>query len=1074
MKRFLLFLLVYSSLLAQSNIDKLVEKLDLIAECRFNDWKYSTDFSFLPDELSKIEFNDSNWKTAKLNERLQIDSCWFRKVIEIPSYIAGNPVKDNLKFFATIDDYSYIWIDGEYKGKFMWDAEFSLSDKTLPKEKIVVLIKAINTGGPLRLINAKLSFEKQTSLQKLIQNLSLSFKVAQKLLSIDTYQTNERVKVDPKIDLSKADKKEKQKLNNLLQQIALEIKIDGLDYGDTTKFVASVNQVLKKLKPIQEYVKRYTLQFSSNAHIDAAWLWRKKETEEVVKRTFSAVMNMFKARPDFTYTQSQAALYDWMKKDYPELFNQIKNYVNSGRWEISGGMWVEPDCNLPGGDSWARQLLFGQKFFKENFGITARIGWNPDSFGYNWNLPQFMLLGGLDAFITQKLGWNDTNVFPYRLFWWQSPDGSKILTYFPFNYVNTIENPFQLVDWLRQYEANTGLTKLLVLFGVGDHGGGPSLEMMARIDQLKNLFIYPEIEFNTAQSYIDWIRKQDLSKLPVWNDELYLEYHRGTATTQSNIKKWNRESEVLLTNAEKFSSISKILGGEDFHNLINNAWKNVLFNQFHDILPGSGIREIYIDAEQDYKKSFELGNFALNNSLKDIAKKINTSSIKNGKALIVFNSLSWERDDVVKIELELGDKNNYRIFDTEENEIESQIIQKDELRREIIFIARNVPALGYKTYIIRKENNESNFRTSQPISDIYEIENEFFKVKINPKTGWISNIVDKRFNKELISGEANKLQLLEDKPSAWDAWNIGLTGVEYPSKFRGIKLIEDGPVRKILRCYRDYLKPGVVKEFPTEDFPNSFFVQDVILYKGIDRIDFKTEVEWWEDKTMLKVSFPLNVYDTLATYEIPFGMIKRSTTLKSQIDKGKWEVNAQKWADLSDDNFGISLLNKSKYGYDTKGNIMRLSLLRSPKWPDPTADRGNHSIDYSLYPHQKRAEESETVHKGYEFNYPLLYILEDKHEGSLPEKHSFIQIMPENVILTSIKISEENSRELIFTIYESSGKDSECSLILPFTPAKVYESNFLEENFKEILFEKNSIKFQLRKNSIKVLKVVLL
>lgn len=1072
-KIFFLFVLAQSILIAQSNVDILVAKLDSLSEATFDNWKYSTDFSLRPQEISNIDFNDSDWKTSKLNERLQLDSCWFRKVIEIPSYIAGIPVRDKLKFIAAVDDYSYIWINGEYKGKFMWDANFILTNNAIPKEKFVVLIKAINTGGPLRLINASLNFENQTSLQKLIQNLSLSFKVAQKLLSFDTYQTNSRIKVDPKIDLSKIDRKEKQKLNNLLQKLAYQIQLDELKNGDTTKFISSVKKILLELSPIQKYAKKFTIQFASNAHIDAAWLWRKKETEEVCKRTFSAVMNMFNARPDFTYTQSQAAFYQWMKNDYPDLFNKIKENIKKGRWEISGGMWVEPDCNLPGGDSWARQLLFGQKFFKDNFGITARIGWNPDSFGYNWNLPQFMLLGGLDAFITQKLGWNDTNVFPYRLFWWQSPDGSKILTYFPFDYVNTIDNPYQLVDWLRQFEANTGFTKLLVLFGVGDHGGGPSLEMMARIDELKNLYIYPQIEFNTAQSYIDWIRKQDLKKLPVWNNELYLEYHRGTATTQSNIKKRNRESEVLLTNAEKFSSISKIIDGNDYHNLINSAWKNVLFNQFHDILPGSGIREIYIDAEQDYKKSFELGNFALNNSLKNITKKINTSSVKEGKALIVFNSLSWERDDVVKIKLDLGDNNDYKIYDIDGNEILSQTIQVDELRREIIFIANKIPALGYKTYIIRTEKNKNNFDTKLVEKNVSEIENDFFKVKVNPGTGWINSIFDKRFNRELISGEANKLQLLEDKPSAWDAWNIGLTGVEYPSAFRKVELVEDGPVRKVLRCYRDYLKPGVIKEFPTEDFPNSFFVQDIILYNGIDRIDFKTDVEWWEDKTMLKVSFPLNIYDTLATYEIPFGMIKRSTTLKAQLDKGKWEVNAQKWADLSDDNFGISLLNKSKYGYDTRGNVMRLSLLRSPKWPDPTADRGNHSFEYSIYPHLRKVEESETVHKGYEFNYPLLYVIEDIHEGILPDKHSFIKIMPENAILTSVKEAEENSNELVLTIYESSGKDCQCELILPLTPSKVYESNFLEESVKEILFEKNSIKFPLKKNSVKVLKVVL-
>lgn len=1074
MKKILLLCLLSFSIFAQSNVDKLVEQLDSLSEASFNNWKYSTDFSLSPQEISKIDFNDSNWKTAKLNERLQLDSCWFRKIIEVPSFIAGTPVKGKLKFLNSVDDYSYIWINGDYKGKFPWDAELILTDNAVPKEKYVILIKAINTGGPLRLIKAKLDFENQTSLQKLVKNLSLSFKVAQKLLSFDTYQTNSRVKVDPGIDLSKMNKNEKERLGGLLQQLASKIEVDGLKNGDTSKFIASVNKILKELKPISEYAKRFTLQFASNAHIDAAWLWRKKETEEVAKRTFSAVMNMFKARPDFTYTQSQAALYEWMKKDYPSLFNQIKDYVASGRWEISGGMWVEPDCNLPGGDSWARQLLFGQKFFKENFSKKARIGWNPDSFGYNWNLPQFMLLGGLDAFITQKIGWNDTNVFPYRLFWWQSPDGSKILTYFPFDYVNTIEDPFQLVDWLRQFEANTGLTKLLVLFGVGDHGGGPSLEMMARIDQLKNLFVYPQIEFNTAQNYIDWIRKHDLSSLPIWNDELYLEYHRGTATTQSNIKKWNRESEVLLTTTEKFSSISKIFGGKNYHDKINDAWKNVLFNQFHDILPGSGIREIYIDAEQDYKEANELGNFVLNKSLKSIAQNINTSFIKDGKALIVFNPLSWDRNDVVKVGLEKGDENNYLIFDENGTEIPIQIIQKNKLTREIIFIAKDVPALGYKTFVMKStdtklEKNNVEVKTKS----VTEIDNEFFIVKVNPSTGWVSSIFDKRFKKELLSGEANKLQLLEDKPSAWDAWNIGLTGVEYPATFRKIELIENGPVRKVLRCYRDYLKPGVKKEFPTEDFPNSFFVQDIILYNGIDRIDFKTDVEWYEDKTMLKVAFPFNINDTVATYEIPFGMVKRSTTLKRQWDKGKWEVNAQKWADISDDNYGVSLLNKSKYGYDTKGNVMRLSLLRSPKWPDPTADRGIHSFEFSLYPHEKRVEQSETVYKGYEFNYPLLAIITESHEGNLLTKHSFVQILPKNAILTSIKQAEDDSTALIFTIYESIGKDCEVNLSLPFKPSKVFESNFMEENLKEISFENDIVKFSLPKNSMKVLKVVL-
>lgn len=1073
MKKFILLILIASTIYSQSNVDKLVDQLNLISEVTFNNWKYSTNFSLKPEEISKSGYDDTQWQTATLNQRFTLDSCWFRKEIELPQRISGVPLYGRIKFFNTVDDYSYIWINGEYKGKFGWDGETILTDDSKPGTKYVILIKAINTGGPLRLINAKVDFAEELTFQQMIKNLMLSFKVGQKLLSFDTYQSNERVKVDPGIDLSKIKKSKKEKLGKLLQELASKINTDALRNGDTTAFVNSASQVIKELKPISEFVKKFTLQFVANAHIDAAWLWRKKETEEVTKRTFSAVMNMFNARPDFTYTQSQAALYEWMKDDYPDLFEQMKSYSDKGRWEISGGMWVEPDCNLPSGDSWARQLLYGQKFFSKYFGKQARIGWNPDSFGYNWNLPQFMLLGGLDAFITQKIGWNDTNVFPHRLFWWQSPNGSKILTYFPFSYVNEINNPFGLVDWLRQYEANTGLTKLLVLFGVGDHGGGPSLEMIARIDKLRELYIYPSIEFNTAQNYIDWIRTQDLSKVPTWNDELYLEYHRGTATTQSNTKKWNRLNEALLTNAEKFNSLSTLFGNVNNSDKIKDAWKMVLFNQFHDILPGSSIREVYIDSDIDYKEANQLANFALNKSLSSLSSQINTSGIKDGKAIVVFNPLSWQRTDVAKLELPKGDYEIYSVYDSNGSEVASQIQKKDKLTNEIIFLAEDVPSLGYKTYVIKKSNKEvkSNLESLSNVSGEV-LENENFKIIADRKTGLLKSIYDKRLQKELLKGDGNKLQLLEDLPSAWDAWNIGLTGKEFPSTLRSVKLIEDGPVKSVLRITRDYLKPGVVKSFPTEDFPNTFFTQDIVLYKGIDRIDFKTDVEWWESKTMLKVAFELNVSDTVATYEIPFGSIKRSTTLKAQWDKGKWEVNAQKWADISDNDFGISLLNKSKYGYDTRNNVMRLSLLRSPIWPDPTADRGYHSFEYALYPHKGKVEESKTVYKGYEFNYPLITFATDSHPGNFLMEKSFFQVTPQNVIITSIKQAEENENALIITMYESKGTDSKVEINLPFTRSKIVETNFLEEDGKNIKVNGDKLLLEIKGKETKLIKLI--
>ncbi|MFC2085374.1 hypothetical protein ACFLS9_09975, partial [Bacteroidota bacterium] len=359
-------------------------------------------------------------------------------------------------------------------------------------------------------------------------------------------------------------------------------------------------------------------------------MWRKKETVEVCRQTFKSVMNMFNSRENFTYSQSQAVFYNWMKDLEPELFDSIKSKVNQGRWEIVGGMWVEPDCNLIDGVSWSRQFLYGQKYFEKFLGVKAKLGWNPDSFGYNRNMPEFLLNGGVDAFITQKIGWNDTNVFPYRIFWWESPQGNKLLTYFPFNYVNDISDPYKLVDWLRQFEANTGFTKLLILFGVGNHGGGPSLRMMERIDRLNSLDIFPKIEYGTAGDYVNWLRTHDLNNIPVWRDELYLEYHRGTFTTHSETKKFNRDCEVLLTNAEKYSAISNLYGFKYHKDYLDRSWKNVLFNQFHDILPGTSIKEVYIDSKEDYEESEMLGNYVLGESINNITSIINTSRFNKG------------------------------------------------------------------------------------------------------------------------------------------------------------------------------------------------------------------------------------------------------------------------------------------------------------------------------------------------------------------------------------------------------------------------------------------------------------
>jgi len=1067
-------LLAVASVRAESNVDKVATRLATLTELSYDGWKASPDIvkgHIEGEGPARPDFDDSSWSTLAIDESIRPDSCWLRRTIVLPKTYLGRPVAGAARFKVSVDDAGYLWVNGVSKGYFAWDGDFELTTDAKPGQTFAIAIKAINTGGPLRLLRAQVSLggadEGSAALRQQVSDLALSLRVGQKLLSFDTYQTNARNKVDPKIDRSPIKRAEKERLGALLQEIAGHVDADALERGDVDRFTASVARARRELAPIGAFAKKFTLYLDANAHIDAAWLWRERETVQVVRNTFSSVMNMFDARSDFTYTQSSAAYYDWVERTDPALFAKIQAKAKTGRWEVIGGMWVEPDCNLPSGDSWARHLLYSKRYFRSKLGVDVTIGWNPDSFGYNANIPQLYRNAGIDAFITQKIGWNSDNVFPHRVFWWEAADGSRILTYFPFDYVNEVDDPFRLVDWVRQFEAGTGFSKMLVLFGVGDHGGGPSLEMLKRADRLATLDVYPKIEYGTVGKYLAWLRSQDLTKVPVWKDELYLEYHQGTYTTQSRMKEQNRKSEVLLTNAEKFETLATLAGGRYDGAALEEAWRNVLFNQFHDLLPGSGIREIYLDAAERYKAAGEIGHHELDRALATIAAQVDTSKA-TGTPVLVFNPLAWERTDVVRVTLPGEGAGDWAVFDAKGSEIPSQIVGGGRFARDILFVAGNVPALGYATSDLRPRPPAV---AHSPLSVSKErIENRIFNVQLDASTGWVTSIVDKRTGREVLAGPANRLQLLEDTPSAWDAWNIGLTGTEYPSTVRKVEVVESGPVRAVLRVTRDYLKPGVKKDYPTEDFPSSFFTQDVVLYDGLDRIDFTTEADWWEEHTMLKVAFPVAVSDSKATYEIPFGSIERSTGSSDPWEKAKVEVAAQRWADLSQDDYGVSLLNRAKYGHDIKGSTIRLSLLRSPKWPDPTADRGKHTIEYALYPHAGRWRDAATVRRAAEYNTPLLPVVVSRHPGERAGLASLVSLAPERFVLTTIKKAEDSSA-WILRWYETRGEGGTAEVTLPFTPKRAVMTSFLEEDGAPVPFEKNVLKVPTRGNAIVTVKV---
>lgn len=1083
MRRLILFIIIVIAIStaapAQEIIDQVVTDLSRSIEISFDSWKYS---ERMGQDAYTIKFDDRDWREVAIGERSTADSAWFRKTVKLPKSMVGHRLQRGgaITLRISVDDGGICFINGEKQGAFNWTGEFLLTENAVPGAVYTIAIKAFNTGGPMRLLDASIDWEEVRQYVRDIENFNLSLRVGKKLLSDDTYLQTGNTKRDDSIDLSTTPYTRRSELRDILEKAAREVRVDALEKNDFDSFNASLSRAREIYQPIADYARDFTIVLTSNAHIDCAWLWRYPETINIAKNTFESVLNMMDARPDFTYTQSQAHLFWWIETMFPDVNDRVHQRVNDGRFELVGGMWVEPDCNLISGESWARQLLYGKRYFKEKFGVDIRIGWNPDSFGYNWNMPQIYTDGGITAFITQKIGWNDTNMFPYRLFWWQGPDSSKILTYFPYDYVNDMKNPFAYVDRMRQFEANTGFKKMLLLYGVGDHGGGPTPEMLDQINYLKDIDIYPKLEYGTAAAYLDWLAEHDLSQLPTWHDELYLEYHRGTYTTQSNTKLHNRMSEVKFANAEQLATIASVHGYPYPHKNFLEGWRNIMFNQFHDILPGSSIYPVYKDADEQYDEIFKIADVESNNAFDHIVTNIDTRSTRGGIPLVVYNTLPWTRTDLVEYRHEKTENQNYQVFDSEGNEIPSQSVTVDRYCDAILFVARDIPSMGYEVFELRPGERKEYASTLKVDKTV--IENQFFRIAFDQETGWLRSVYDKRTEAEFLAGAGNELQLYDDRPSAWDAWNLGL-GEKFPISFRGIEVIESGPVRSVVRVEHDFLKPGVIKSYPTPNNPNSYFKQDIVLYDAIDRIDFITHVDWWEEHVMLKVAFDVTVSDSVATYEIPFGTIKRPTTMDNSWEKARFEVSQQKWSDLTNPghDLGISLLNKAKYGGDIHDSVMRLSLLRSPKWPDPMADMGKHRMEYSLYPHSKCWKCGRTLQRSYEYNHPLLVQATTSHGGQWGKNKSFITVDAPNVILNTIKAPEPpetfndtietGQNSMVLRLYEAYGRTTEATITLPKPIKRAVLSNLLEHDLDELPFEENRLKLGFEPYKIKTIKV---
>lgn len=794
-----------------------------------------------------------------------------------------------------------------------------------------------------------------------------------------------------------------------------------------------------------------------HTHIDVAWLWRLKHTREKCARSFSTVLRLMERYPEYIFLQTQPQLYEYVKNDYPELYEAIKQKVKDGNWEVDGGMWLEADCNIPSGESLVRQILVGSRFIKEEFNKDVEYLWLPDVFGYSWALPQILKKSGIDMFMTTKISWNQYNRMPHDTFKWRGIDGSEILTHF----ITTPEPWSQPGSWFYTYNGrltpktvkgvwdaytDKGITNdLLVSYGFGDGGGGVNREMLEyrkRLDKMPGL---PNVKTGKASEYFRCL-KEKVEKtdeyVHTWDGELYLEYHRGTYTSQAYTKMMNRKLELLYRETEWLSTVA-CLTNNDWslyaNNEITKGWKTILRNQFHDIIPGSSITEVYEDAKQEYKEAEDIA-LDIQNKLEEIY--IN----KDEHTWTIVNNSNWDRNESIDIKCD----EDGSFYDEDGNKLKYQR-NKDEYTVEI----KNIPALGYKRIILKVDDVQYDNNSVFEYCD-GKISTPKYYIEWN-EYGQLTSIYDKENKREVLAkGErGNVLQMFEDKPMAHEAWDIDIF---YQEKMREVKdlqsveLIEDGNIKAVIRFKYKYM--------------NTTISQDMIVYANSNRIDFKTNVDWREKKQLLKVAFVVDIRSTMATYDVQFGNVKRPTHWNTSWDRARFESVAQQWVDLSERNYGVSLLNNCKYGHDIKDNVMRLTLLKSATHPDPVQDQGEQNFTYSLLPHSGDFIDGNTVKHAYELNQPLKSI-----KGMLKSevKKQLFKFNDANILVDAIKKAEDEDM-IIIRFHDYSGSRQNVSIDSDYEITGWMETNLMEKPIENLRNE-NSINVVVNPYEIKTLMI---
>ena len=994
-----------------------------------------TEWRFIQAKLEgaeKIGFEDSSWEKIKTGHTWSTAAgiVWLRRQLTFPSFIEGISLKESkVDLIILAPSGIEVFFDGESLAKYDYWADtrpdsLAIINKIEPSRKHLLALK-FPQGDGIGGCAVKLRIQ---ALEEMIFELS-------------TFM--EELGFVQKVIL----KNEESLKGNFFKAIEI-LDIESLEKRDWPKILSSFKRAEKALSFFQSRAKQYQVHLVGHSHIDMNWLWPWEDTIDVCQRDFDTVNKLMEEYPDLHFSQSQAAVYEIVRKKNPSLFNEVKKRIKEGRWEATSSTWVEGDLNMAAGEALVRQLLYGKAYSRKILGANPLVCWEPDTFGHSASYPQILAKAGVKYYYFTRCGKN------LPLFWWQAPDGSRVLAFnSDYNGEITAKNVALVA---REMATRYGIKSSMYVFGIGDHGGGPTRRDILTKLRLDKRCALPSLVFSSAENFYQEALKEK-TNYPVIKDELNPIF-KGCYTTHSDIKKANREGENLLLTAEALATLASLYGYSYPQDFIREAWQKVCFNQFHDILDGSAIHCSYEYSGGLAKEVKKIGQKITEDSLQFLFSRIKTERRnKRAISLIVFNQLGWLRDDLVTIDLPSKTFSSFHLLDEEDNLVPFQIEGK-----KLVFVAKKVPAFGWKTYWMVPGEKASFSEAKLYIDKQGKMESSDYLLQVDPSTGVITRLYDKKAQKEIfrpsplmegnphtyvINKASNLFRLLKEAPHGMSSWVIG--NIEKVVNLLGmpqIRVEEEGPVQIILSIQRSFAK--------------SLIEQKIILYQDLERIDFEAKIDWQEKGSpkegvpMLRVFFHLNFLSPEASYEIPFGSIKRASLGE--------EMPALRWVDVSGADYGVSLINDCKYGHRVQGNSISLTLLRSPYEPDPLPDLGVHHIGYAIYPHNGRWEKDRTIRKAAQFNQPLLARWQEAHSENLPSSFGLLNLEPANLVASGLKRAEDG-KGIIFRFYEVEGKKTMITLVSSLPLLFFSETNLLEEK------ERNELGLTGKKAQIEIL-----